>query len=201
MNLDGYMFMVGEGRSKSKQLKFKPIGVVKGETLDDRFHDKGAFQLNSFKWESKKDTTAANRADPTISLGAFSITKGIDNATPTLFMANAICAVFPGCHVYFRKAAGPKLSTFFHAVFSDVTIEDWQINFAAGVAEESLTFRFDWCELNYYPQTTEGSRKKGDIANTRQFCTSKPESQDVPRVFRKEDKSDGLQEGDLDFLR
>ena len=42
-------------------------------------------------------------------------------------------------------------------------------------------------------------RKKDNPANMKQYCTSNPESADVPRVFRRENNEE-LQEGDLSFL-
>lgn len=198
-SIDGYMFFVGEGRYRTKNKKYKSVGEIKGETLDQRFHAKHAFQIWYFKWASSHSNNSDNRLDPKVSVGAFEIRKELDIATPTLFLAHATCAVFPGAHVYFRKSGGQKMFTFFHAVFSDCIIEKWDCNLDSGT-EEKLTVNFNWCEVNYYPQVADGTRKKGDPANMKQFCTSDPESQDVPRVFRRASKGDELQEGDLDFL-
>jgi len=200
MPLDGYMYLVGEGRHKTQAKKYKTIGLVKGETPDDRFHAKGAFQIWYFKWDCNYDSKSTNRLEAA-TVNGFRIKKEIDIATPTLFLANVTGSVFPGAHIYFRKSAGPKLQTFFHLVFSDVIIEKWEVNLDGEDTSEELTFKFDWVEVNYYPQTREGTRKKGDIANMKQYCRTNPESQDVPRVFRRENANAGdLETGDLDFF-
>lgn len=200
--LDGYMFMVGEGRHAVRQdkNKKKSIGPVKGETLDDRFYGDGAFQISSFKWECKLDNLGSSRADAKTVVGAFTVVKEIDIATPTLFLANVTASVFKGAHVYFRKASGSKMQTYFHLIFSDVLIEKWDISLQGKETTENLTVNFNWVEVNYYPQVTDGTRKKGDPANMKQYCTANPESEDVPRIFRK-NRGGELQEGDLAFLQ
>ena len=197
--LDGYMYLVGEGRYMNRMKKPKSIGPVKGETPDDRFHGDGAFQIWYFKWDCKTDFTGTNRKDFKTNIGAFRVKKEIDIATPTLFLANARGAMFTGAHIYFRKSAGAKMQTFFHAIFSDVIIEKWEINLDGSDTSEEMTINFNWVEINYYPQVKEGTRKKGDPANMKQYCTSNNESEEVPRLFRK-NKGGELQEGDLDFM-
>jgi type VI protein secretion system component Hcp len=198
MPLDGYMYFVNEGRHKNKANKWKSVGTVKGETPDERFQAKGAFQIWYFKWECKHDNSSgSSRFDPAVTVGSFRVKKEIDIATPTLFLANVTRSVFQGAHVFFRKSAGSSLQTFFHAIFSDVIIEHWAIDLDGEDTKEELTVNFNWCEVNYYPQTKEGTRKKGDPANMKQFCVSDPESQDVPRVFRRENKNQ--EEGDLNL--
>src|SRR6478752_3615476 len=132
-NLDAYLYFVGEGKYGPKK---KSVGAVKGETLDSRFQKHGASKIWSFAWASKHGDAAPpdeisttidldgdsvvnsppprvkpispNRRDSRVSVGAFTVTKDIDVATPTLFKAHAHCAVFDSAHVYFRKMAGGK---------------------------------------------------------------------------------------------
>lgn len=198
--LDGYMYFAGEGRHRLKDRKYKSIGEIKGETSDDKFRGRGAFQIDSFKIESVHDKLGDDRLDPRVSVGAFTVTKEVDIATPSLFYAHATCSVFPGVHIYYRKAAGPKAMTFYHAIFSDVIIEKWEIDLES-TNKETLTCNFNWIELNYYPQTLDGARRKDSVANMKQYCTSDPDSQDTPWAFRRPGKEDGgVQDGDLDFL-
>jgi type VI protein secretion system component Hcp len=186
-----------------------PIGKIKGETLDKRFETHGAFKIWSFNWSSAHDTTSiadpeaetsedndnptkknrrrkhqgmsGKRKDAAVSVGAFEVTKDVDLATPSLFYAHARCAVFSGCHVYFRKTGGGKLFTFFHAAFSDVIIEKWSCNIDSST-KETIVVNFDWCQLNYFPQSSKGAIKK-DTANIKQICVSDPDSDKVPRVL------------------
>jgi len=196
VNMDGYMYFVGPGKYGVRE-KRKSLGEIKGETPDKRFSAKGAFQIWYFKWSSSHKNESDNRRDSRCSVGAFEIRKDVDIATPTIFLAHAHCAVFEGCHIYFRKTGGSKLFTFFHAIFSDVIIEKWECNLDNGT-EEKLTVNFDWCEINYYPQSRDGVRKKGDAANMNQFCTSTPDSQDAPRVMRKQ--GGDVSAADMDLL-
>src|SRR4051812_16048844 len=114
MPLDGYMYFFGEGEYKVKETTNR-IGNIKGESLDARFHAKGAFQIRNFTWDCERKTEN-NRLD-SVEVKAFTVKKEIDVATPTLFLANVTGSVFPAAHVYFRKTTGSKLQTFFHAIF------------------------------------------------------------------------------------
>jgi type VI protein secretion system component Hcp len=202
---DAYMYFVGEGQyyvGKGDNKKLKPVGMVKGESLDDRFRKQGAIKILSFGWSSGsgqeqsssdekapttlqqglqgeilkrklrslgyKSKTNSDRLDARANVGAIRVTKEIDVATPTLFLAHAQVAVFKGLHVHFRKMGAGKPMTFCRVSFSDVIITDWDCDFS-GDYKESLTMTFDWCQVAYYPQSKEGTKKK-DVANT----TAKP---------------------------
>lgn len=208
-NLDAYLYFVGEGKYGPK--KNKSVGLVKGETLDNRFQKHGASKIWTFAWASKHGDAALpdeilttvdtegnsvehkpppqvkpmspNRLDSRVSVGAFTVTKDIDVATPTLFKAHAHCAVFKGAHVYFRKVAGGKAMTFFRLSFSDVIIETWSCDIS-GDCKETITINFDWCQVTYFPQSMEGHSKK-DVANVKEFCTSDPDNELVPEIFNK----------------
>lgn len=201
MPLDGYMYLVGPGKYKIGKQEKKDLNI-KGETSDARFQAKGAFQIRNFSWEcerkhdSKHDSESdtergTERGDSAAGVKAFSVKKEIDIATPTLFLANVTGCVFEGAHVYFRKTTGAKLETFFHAIFSDVILEKWVINLDGDDTSEHLTWAFDWVQVNYYPQTREGTRKKDNPANMKQYCTSNPESTAVPSVLLRKDSQDG----------
>jgi type VI protein secretion system component Hcp len=209
MPLDGYMYFEGPGLYKvgvDKKTE-KSLGKIKGETLDARFQEKGAFQIRNFTWECERTSTSTSttgddgnvivntRGDSTVNVKAFNVKKEIDLATPTLFLASVTGCVFKGAHVYFRKTTGAKLQTFFHAIFSDVILEKWAINLDGEDASEQMSFAFDWVEVNYYPQTREGARKKDNPANMKQYCTSNPDNSVAPDIFKRENKVD-LQEGD-----
>ncbi len=203
-NMDGYMYFVGEGKVGPEK---KSIGRIKGETLDTRFDTHGAFKIWHFSWKSNHNTASpiddapfddneeeddarpkrrpapsrpmsANRMDATAQVGSFEVSKEVDVASPTIFLAHAHCAVFEGCHIYFRKTGGGKLFTFFHAVFSDVIVESWDIHLENHTLEK-FCVNFNWCQLNYFPQSSKGTGKK-DAANMKQFCTSNPMGETAP---------------------
>jgi type VI protein secretion system component Hcp len=208
-NLDAYLYFEGEGKYGLKQSK--SVGSVKGETLDSRFQKHGASKIWSFAWTSKHGDAAPpdeisttvesddysvlnkppaqlkpispNRKDSRVSVGAFTVTKDIDVATPTLFKAHAHCAVFESAHVYFRKTAGAKAMTFFRLSFSDVIIETWSCDIS-GDCKETITINFDWCQVTYFPQSMEGVSKK-TVANVKEFCTSNPDNDRAPEFFKK----------------
>jgi len=208
-NVDAYLYFVGEGKYGPQ--KRKSVGKVIGETLDNRFQKYGASKIWTFAWASKHGDAAPpdeippmfdpdsdsvlnkpppqvkpispNRLDSRVSVGAFTVTKDIDVATPTLFKAHAHCAVFDGAHVYFRKVAGGKAMTFLRLSFSDVIIETWSCD-VSGDCKETITVNFDWCQVTYFPQSVEGHSKK-NIANLKQFCTSNPDNEVAPEVLKK----------------
>ena len=210
--MDGYMYFVGEGKfgpekksigkikGETLDTRFDTHGAFKiwsfswqsahnsATTTDEDIDDGPDIATTSGpaaaakKRRSQLRVMSSNRMDALVNVGAFEVSKDVDVASPTIFLAHAHCAVFEGCHIYFRKTGGGKLFTFFHAVFSDVIIERWDCNFDSG-ATEKLVVNFNWCQLNYFPQSSKGTGKK-DAANMKQFCTSNPDSDAAPKILR-----------------
>lgn len=208
-NFDAYMFFVGRGKYMAKQgssYKEQAIGRIEGEALDAKYREKGAFAITSFQWACGHETIDDDPFDSSLDLdnpeaeapkrkpkligqknkkpvvGAFSVSKDVDLATPMLFKANSTGSEFPAAHIYFRKSGGgTKLFPYLHLIFGITVIESWSLDLPGTRQEEKMTVRFKWCNVMYYPQQADGTRNKGKLKST-EYCSMPGQSEPPPEM-------------------
>jgi type VI secretion system secreted protein Hcp len=136
---------------------------IEGETTDDKFKDKKAFELYSFSWGASNPVTVGSgttgMGSGKVSLSSFNIMKKTDNASPTLFKACCDGTHYPKAHVVLRKAGG-KQTIYIQYDFEEVMIESIQWSGSSGGDDspsESVSFAYAKVTVNYWPQKPDGT--------------------------------------------
>ena len=134
----------------------------KGETNDDKFKPKGAFELYSFSWGASNPVTIGSATSGAgagkVSISSFNVMKKTDKASPVLFLACCKGSHYPKADVVLRKSGGAAIE-YLTYTFTEVFIESIQWSGSSGgddVPSESVSFAFGKCEIKYYPQDEKG---------------------------------------------
>jgi type VI protein secretion system component Hcp len=164
MKIDAYLVLEKETNAVT----------LKGESLDSAFAKALALTDFEFGSPSTEFDDLLNRSGTDKKFTAqyakfgFSIDKELDRASPYLFQAYCLTysgkvtqsqQIFARATVSFRKASGGEEPlTFLEMVFTGVVVVSYSVNFGEdGKGKESVGFRFKTCQLQYTPQTAEGT--------------------------------------------
>ncbi len=140
--------------------------TCKGETQDDAYKTKGAFEIYSFSWGASNPTTigsgTAGSGAGKVSISSFNIMKRSDSASPGLFLNCAKGQHFDAAHVVLRKAGGTALEYLTYD-FEEVFVESIQWSGSSGgddTPTESVSFAFGKVDIKYTPQGAKGTPGK-----------------------------------------
>ena len=136
----------------------------KGESLIQ----KGAISLGdswSFSLENKLDissvTTGAGAGKAEFQ--EFTIKKQVDTASPVLFLACGCGANFDNVQLVLRKATGGTSANnsqiFLRWTFLMMVVEKVEWAYGDPAPEETVTFKFGACKVEYFQQQPDGSLK------------------------------------------
>ena len=139
---------------------------AKGETQDDTYKKKDAFELYSFSLGASNPTNMGSASGGAgagkISISSFNIMKKTDSASPNLFTNCAKGQHFTSAHVVLRKAGGEALE-YLKYDFEEVFVESIQWSGSAGgddTPSESVSFAFGKITTSYTPQAEKGTQGK-----------------------------------------
>jgi type VI secretion system secreted protein Hcp len=136
---------------------------VKGESTDDVYKAKGAFEVYSFSLGASNPVTIGSATSGTgggkVSISSFSIMKKTDSASAALFRACCDGSHFTAAHVVLRKSGGKKVE-YLKYDFEEVFVESVQWSGSTGgddTPTESLSVAFGKVAVTYTPQKPDGT--------------------------------------------
>ena len=140
---------------------------IEGETQDDKYASKKAFEVYSFSWGASNPVTIGSRASGTgggkVSLSSFNVMKKSDAASPALFRVCASGDHFDSAKVTLRKAGGTQVE-YLKYEFHEVFVESIQWSGSSGgddTPTESVSFAFGAVHIDYYQQKKDGTLDTG----------------------------------------
>lgn len=144
---------------------------LKIEGLDGESTSKGMekqIEIESFTWGVSNSATVGSQAGGLsggkANIGAFTVTKGVDKASPNLMLAACDGSHFKSATVTFRKATGSSGQKPFEILkFTECMVSSYQMSGATGgddTPRESVSFEFAKVEMEYYTQKSDGSTSK-----------------------------------------
>jgi type VI secretion system secreted protein Hcp len=132
-----------------------------GETQDDIYKNKKAFEILSFSWGASNPATigsaSAGSGAGKVSLSSFNIMKKSDAASPALFLNCCKGEHLEKAHVILRKSGGTALEYLTYD-FEEVFVDSVQWSGSSGgddTPTESVSFTFGKVDLKYTPQTKD----------------------------------------------
>jgi type VI protein secretion system component Hcp len=150
MASDNFMWFPQDGGSQ-----------IQGETTDQKFAKKGAFELSSFKFSLRSDETTEAKTATTSSgkakFGSFTVTKKVDSASVPLYKACCQATIFPSIMLAVRMAGGSNL-LYLQYIFryNQVVGVEWDGGSEEDRAKETVTFIFKAMGVQYIPQMADG---------------------------------------------
>lgn len=144
---------------------------IEGETTDNTFKDKKAFEIYSFSWGASNPVTIGSATTGMgagkVSISSFNIMKKTDNSSPQLFQACCSGTHYPEATVVMRKAGG-KQYQFIKYDFKEVMVESVQWSGSSGgddTPSESVSFAFGHVDVTYTPQKPDGTEGTANPAS------------------------------------
>lgn len=154
--------------------------AIEGETTDNTFQAKKAFEIYSFSWGASNPVTVGSSSGGMsggkVSLSSFNLMKKTDNSSPTLFQACCQGTHYPQATVVLRKAGGKPME-YIEYDFTEVMVESVQWSGSAGgddTPTESVSFAYGGVTVNYTPQKTDGTAGTKNSSKWSQI-TNQPE--------------------------
>jgi type VI protein secretion system component Hcp len=137
---------------------------VSGETSDDVFSKKKAFELKSFTFTMSSDEATEGKGSTTNSsagkakFGAFKISKLLDSASVPLYKACSQGTIFPSIMVGVRRSGGAPL-VYLQYIFryNQITGITWSGGTGQERPTEDITISFKAMGVQYIPQKYDGS--------------------------------------------
>jgi type VI secretion system secreted protein Hcp len=136
---------------------------VKGESTDDVYKAKGAFEIFSFSLGASNPVTVGSGTEGSgggkVSISSFSFMKKTDAASAALFRACCDGSHFSKAHVVLRKSGGNKVE-YLKYDFEEVFVESVQWSGSTGgddTPTESLSIAFGKVNVTYTPQKADGT--------------------------------------------
>jgi type VI secretion system secreted protein Hcp len=177
VRLAGTVFLLDESQIQGKNsmvsdnFMWIPDGQeVVGETTDQFFQTKGAFELTKFSFKiSASDTTEAKggggagagagggASKGKAKFGTFSIDKWVDLASASLYQACCQATIFPSiCLAVVKTGGDPLIYMQYLFRYNQITGIDWDGGTGQERPKETITFSFKAMGMQYVPQLTTG---------------------------------------------
>jgi type VI secretion system secreted protein Hcp len=154
MAFDAFVFFKGKSSSGLE---------VKGESTDDVYKAKGAFEIHTFSLGASNPVTVGSGSGGSgggkVSISSFHITKKTDSASPALFRACCDGSHFTDAYVVLRKSGGKKVE-YLKYDFEQVFVESVQWSGSTGgddTPTESLSIAFGKVAISYTAQKHDGT--------------------------------------------
>ena len=144
---------------------------LKIDGIDGESTSKGMekqIEIESFSWGLSNSATVGSHSGGISSgkanIGAFTIVKAIDKASPNLMLAGCDGSHLKSATVTFRKSTGSSGQKPFEILkFTDCMVSSYQISGVTGgndTLRESVSFEFGKVDMEYYTQKSDGSTAK-----------------------------------------
>ncbi len=144
---------------------------LKIDGIDGESTSKGMekqIEIESFSWGLSNSATVGSQSGGISSgkanIGAFTIVKAIDKASPNLMLAGCDGSHLKSATVTFRKSTGSSGQKPFEILkFTDCMVSSYQVSGVTGgndTLRESVSFEFGKVDMEYYTQKSDGSTSK-----------------------------------------
>jgi type VI secretion system secreted protein Hcp len=137
--------------------------AIEGESTDNVYQAKKAFEIASFSWGASNPVTVGSgttgMSGGKVSISSFNVMKKTDNSSPTIFQACCQGTHYPQATVVLRKSGGKPVD-YIEYDFKEVMVESVQWSGSNGGDDsptESVSFAFGEVTINYTPQKTDGT--------------------------------------------
>lgn len=133
-----------------------------GETTDDWFAKKKAFEVGSFTFnmsasEATEGKGAAGSSAGKAKFGSFSIEKEVDSASVPLYKACSMGTIFPSIMLAVREAGGSHLMYLQYIFrYNQVTGITWSGGSGNSRPKETMVFTFKAMGVQYIQQLANG---------------------------------------------
>jgi type VI secretion system secreted protein Hcp len=150
MASDNFMWFPQDGGSQ-----------IQGETTDQYFSKKGAFEVSTFRFTLEGDETTEARTSGASSgkakFGSFTVEKKVDSASVPLYKACCQATIFPSIMLAVRMSGGSSL-LYLQYIFryNQVVGVAWEGGSEEDRAKETITFIFKAMGVQYIPQGADG---------------------------------------------
>ncbi len=162
---------------------------VPGETQDEGFKDKKAFELISFSMGAENNinigSSSGGGGAGKATFKEFSFTKKTDLGSPGLFQQLTVGRHFEEAIVELRRSGGStdkSGATFMKFSFKHVMVQDieWSGSDGDDICEESVTLQYGAMKVEYIPQKADGSMDSSNsklaewsrVKNTAQYAVT-----------------------------
>jgi type VI protein secretion system component Hcp len=135
---------------------------IQGETTDEAFAKRKAFELLNFSFNMKCEESTEAKGPSGASagkakFGSFTIEKSVDSASVPLYKACSQGTVFPTIMLAIRKVGGsPLLYLQYIFRYNQITGITWSGGSGTGRPKETMTFTFKAMGLQYIQQKADG---------------------------------------------
>ena len=137
---------------------------ISGETADDWFSRKKAFEVGNFQFTmTSEEATEGGKGGASGSsagkakFGSFTIEKTVDSASVPLYKACSLGTVFPTIMLAIRRSGGsPLLYLQYIFRYNQVTGITWSGGSGTERAKEQMTFSFKALGVQYIRQEPDG---------------------------------------------
>lgn len=144
---------------------------LKIEGIDGESTSKGMekqIEIESFSWGVCNTATVGSQSGGISSgkanIGAFTIVKAVDKASPNLMLASCDGSHLKSATVTFRKSTGSSGPKPFEILkFHECMVSSYQMTGVTGgddTPRETVSFEFGKVEMEYYAQKSDGSTSK-----------------------------------------
>ncbi len=144
---------------------------LKIEGIDGESTSKGMekqIEIESFSWGVSNTATVGSQSGGISSgkanIGAFTIVKAVDKASPNLMLASCDGSHLKSATVTFRKSTGSSGPKPFEILkFHECMVSSYQMTGVTGgddTPRETVSFEFGKVEMEYYAQKSDGSTSK-----------------------------------------
>ena len=144
---------------------------LKIDGIDGESTSKGMekqIEIESFSWGVSNTATVGSQSGGISSgkanIGAFTIVKAVDKASPNLMLASCDGSHLKSATVTFRKSTGSSGPKPFEILkFHECMVSSYQMTGVTGgddTPRESVSFEFGKVEMEYYAQKSDGSTSK-----------------------------------------
>jgi len=143
---------------------------VPGETRDQEFKEKKAFELISFSIGAENNinigSSSGGGGAGKATFKEFSVTKKTDLGSPGLFQMLTVGRHFEEAIVELRRSGGSTEksgATFMKFYFKHLMVQDieWSGSDGDDICEESVTFQYGATKIEYIPQKPNGEMDTG----------------------------------------
>lgn len=141
--------------------------LPEGETTDNEFKEKKAFEIYSFSWGANNPVSigsgSGGASSGKVAHSSFNVMKRFDKATPKLLQTLSSGGHFGKATVIMRKSGQDKAKAgegFISFEFKKVFVESVQESGSSGgddVPTESVSFVYGAVKMEYKPQNKDGS--------------------------------------------
>ncbi len=165
MAFDAFLVFTGGGEGATD---------IKGETQDDEFKDKKAFEISEFNFDIENTLNIGSASGGAgagkVQFNEFNVKKRTDTASHVLFLNCCTGGHFNDVYLVLRRSGGAKDASglnYLKFSFKLVAVKKiaWSGTTGDDVCEEEVTFEYGAIKIEYRPQNEKGGLEVAKTAH------------------------------------